>query len=65
MIVDLTNGVPAGGVVRLIEFLGFSANSQPMASTIGTLLLLLLGFGMGLRAFIWNRVCIGNNCSIK
>ena len=65
MFFNLINATPANGVLMVIKAIGFTAQaSYPYAIAV-TILLVTLGYFMGFRALIWNRVCIGEQCLIS
>ncbi|NVJ99852.1 MAG: hypothetical protein HWE25_16995 [Alphaproteobacteria bacterium] len=60
ILVDLYAGNPSGGMAVAAQFLGL----PDVAATFGSFFLAALGLGFGLRALIWNKVCIGDQCAI-
>ena len=65
MFFNLINGTPANGILMFIKAIGFSEQSSYPYAIVATILLVMLGYFMGLRALIWNRVCIGEECTIS
>ena len=61
MLLDLVEGKSAGGALVLSRVL----NAPEYFSLIVTAILILIGFGFGLRALIWNKVCIGDQCNLE
>ncbi|MCW8878846.1 MAG: hypothetical protein OQK04_15055 [Kangiellaceae bacterium] len=60
MSMQLLEGTAAGGIVRIVNQFG----GNQLVSQVLTAVLILVGVGFGVRALFWNKVCIGEQCSI-
>lgn len=65
MLFDLVNGIAAGGVVSFLSLFSDTGEVSQNSALLGTILLLLVGFGFAIRALIYNKVCIGGACQIE
>ncbi len=61
MLFDLVEGKSADAAILLSRML----NAPDYLPMIVTAALVLIGFDFGLRALIWNKVCIGDQCEIE
>lgn len=59
VMLDLANGKSADGAIRLAQSVGGGEGAAKALSFF----IALLGIGMGLRALLTNRVCVGDECS--
>ncbi|PCI62075.1 MAG: hypothetical protein COB37_07370 [Kordiimonadales bacterium] len=57
---DAWSGHPANGAALFSSLFG----GADVAGTAYSVILGTVGLGFGLRALIWNKVCIGDTCEI-
>ena len=65
ILINLLNGVPASGIVKLVDMFHLSAEMAKQAKYIGSVCLLMLSLTFAIRALIFNKVCIGKQCSLE